>query len=41
MLYKNKEGIIKIFNQLIKFKKYKNYKLILAGAKLTQKMKCL
>ena len=39
--YKNKEGIIKIFNQLIKFKKYKNYKLILAGAKLTHENEML
>jgi len=33
--YKNKDGVIKIFNKLIKFKNNNDYKLIFAGAKLT------
>lgn len=39
--YKNKDGVIKIFHQIIRFKNYKNYKLVLAGAKLTKKNKIL
>jgi glycosyltransferase involved in cell wall biosynthesis len=39
--YKNKAGVIKIFNQLIKLKKYKNYKLIFAGTKLTNENEML
>lgn len=34
--YKNKDGVIKIFNKLIKSKNNKDYKLIFAGADLTK-----
>ena len=32
--YKNKSGLIKIFSYLVKFRKFKNYKLILVGSKI-------
>ena len=37
--YKNKSGLIKIFNELIKYKKFINYKLILAGKKNSKDIK--
>ena len=37
-IYKNRLGVIEIFNELIKFKKFKNYKLILAGKKISEEI---
>ncbi|MBC8299749.1 MAG: glycosyltransferase family 4 protein [Pelagibacterales bacterium] len=39
--YKNKEALVYIFCEFLKFKKNKNYKLILAGEKISEELKLL
>ena len=36
--YKNRDGVIKIFKELLKFKKFNRYKLILAGQKISDEI---
>ena len=37
-IYKNRIGVIEIFNELLKIKKFRNYKLILAGKKISEEI---
>ena len=39
--YKNKEVLVCIFSEFLKIKKNKNYKLILAGKKITEELELL